>query len=272
MSEPTEAATEPSWKQVVDRYRTPSRLASSWQLTNSIGPYLATWAAMVWSLGVSYWLTLLLAIPAAGFLVRIFIIFHDCGHGSFFKSRKANRFWGVVTGILTFTPYQQWKHDHAVHHATSGDLDRRGSGDIWTLTVREYLEASRWKRLAYRLVRNPFVLFVIAPMYLFLIEYRFPTKGARRRERLSVMWTNFALLAIILSMAFTLGVNTFLLVQLPISLFATVAGVWLFYVQHQFEGVYWERQQHWDFSRAALQGSSFYKLPRVLQWLSLIHI
>jgi len=258
----------PSWKDTIARHEKPSRLGSTWQLTNSLVPYFALWGLMVWSLGVSYWLTLALAVPAAGFLVRVFIIFHDCGHGSFFKSRRANTFWGVVTGVLTFTPYQQWRHDHAVHHATSGDLDRRGTGDIWTMTVEEYESSSRWRRLAYRFVRNPFVLFVIAPMYLFLIQYRIPTRGARPRERRSVWATNLGLLAFVGGMSLLVGFKTFVLVQFPISIIGTIAGVWLFYVQHQFEGAYWSRGTQWDFVGAALQGSSFYKLPKVLQWFS----
>jgi omega-6 fatty acid desaturase (delta-12 desaturase) len=258
----------PSWKDTIARHEKPSRRGSIWQLTNSLVPYFALWGLMAWSLGVSYWLTLALAVPAAGFLVRVFIIFHDCGHGSFFKSRRANTFWGVVTGVLTFTPYQQWRHDHAVHHATSGDLDRRGTGDIWTMTVEEYESSSRWRRLAYRFVRNPFVLFVIAPMYLFLIQYRIPTRGARPRERRSVWATNLGLLAFVGGMSLLVGFKTFVLVQFPISILGTVAGVWLFYVQHQFEGAYWSRGTQWDFVGAALQGSSFYKLPKVLQWFS----
>jgi len=258
----------PSWKDTIARHENPSRLGSIWQLTNSLVPYLALWGLMVWSLGVSYWLTLALAVPAAGFLVRAFIIFHDCGHGSFFRSRRANTFWGVVTGLLTFTPYQQWRHDHAVHHATSGDLDRRGKGDVWTMTVREYEASSRGRRLAYRFVRNPFVLFVIAPMYLFLIQHRIPSRGARPRERRSVWATNLALVALVTGMGLILGFKTVLLVQLPISIIGTVAGVWLFYVQHQFEGTYWARGAQWDFVGAALHGSSFYKLPKVLQWFS----
>ncbi len=250
------------------RHQTPSRSRSVWQLCNSLIPYFLLWALMVFTLGISTWITLALAVPAAGFLVRIFIIFHDCGHGSFFRSRRANTFWGVVTGALTFTPYHQWRHSHAVHHATAGDLDRRGRGDIWTLTVREYQESSRWRRLAYRLVRNPVVLFVLAPPYLFLIQYRLPARGAGRRERRSVLFMNATLLAIVVLMSLTLGIETFLWVQLPMSMLATAAGVWLFYVQHQFEGVYWERREHWDFVGASLNGSSFYKLPRILQWFS----
>jgi len=252
----------------VARHQTPSLRSSVWQLTNSLIPYFVLWGLMVWALSISYWITLALAALAAGFLVRIFIIFHDCGHGSFFRSRRANTFWGVVTGVLTFTPYQQWRHNHAVHHATSGDLDRRGKGDIWTLTVREYRESSRRRRLAYRLVRNPIVLFLVAPLYLFLIQYRLPSRGAGKRERRSVYWMDATLLAIVAVMGVTLGIKTFLWIQLPVSMLATTAGIWLFYVQHQFEGVYWERGEHWDFVGAALNGSSFYKLPKVLQWFS----
>ncbi len=262
------SAPDSSWKETVARHQTPRRRSSVWQLVNSIVPYLALWGLMVWTLDVSYWITLPLAVVAAGFLVRIFIIFHDCGHGSFFRSRRANSFWGFVTGLLTFTPYQQWRHSHAVHHATSGDLDRRGTGDIWTLTVREYLESSRARRLAYRLVRNPFVLFLFAPLYLFLIQNRLPARGAGKRERRSVHRMNAALLGFVAVMALTIGVKPYLLIQLPVSMCATAAGVWLFYVQHQFEGVYWERRDEWDFVGAALDGSSYYRLPRILQWFS----
>lgn len=223
---------------------------------------------MVASLDVSYWLTLALAVPAAGFLVRVFIIFHDCGHGSFFRSRRANDFWGVVTGVLTFTPYRQWRHDHAIHHATSGDLDRRGTGDIWTLTVREYLEGPRWKRVAYRLVRSPIVLFLLAPPYVFLVQHRLPSRASGPRERWSVLWTNVTLVGIVVLMSLAIGFERFLLIQLPVSMIAGAAGVWLFYVQHQFEGADWKRRREWDFVGAALNGSSFYRLPKVLQWFS----
>jgi len=223
---------------------------------------------MAWALSVSPWITLALAVPAAGFLVRIFIIFHDCSHGSFFRSRRANAFWGFVTGMLVLTPFEQWRHEHAMHHATSGDLDRRGQGDIWTLTVREYHESSLWRRLAYRLVRNPIVLFAVAPLYLFMIQYRLPRRGAAKRQRRSVYWMNAALLLVVVLLSLTVGFKTLLWVQLPISLIAGTAGVWLFYVQHQFEGVYWERKQDWDFAASALSGSSFYKLPKVLQWFT----
>lgn len=256
------------WKKVVAKYQEPSIWRSTWQIMNSLVPYAVLWYLIYLSLSVSYWLTVPLVLLAGGFLVRIFIIFHDCGHGSFFKSRKANDFWGIITGVLTLTPYYLWRWEHAVHHASSGDLDRRGRGDVWTLTVREYLEASRWKRFAYRLARNPIILFVLAPMYLFLIHQRFPTRGTAARERRSVHWTNLAILGMAMGMCMVFGWKEYVIIQLAVVMIAGSAGVWLFYVQHQFEGVYWERREDWDYTAAALQGSSFYKLPRVLQWFS----
>jgi len=201
-------------------------------------------------------------------MIRIFIISHDCGHGSFFKSQKANDILGFITGVLTFTPYYQWRWEHAVHHASSGNLDKRGLGDVWTLTVREYLEASRWKRFAYRLTRNPFVLFVIAPGFLFFIRHRIPNRDGAKRERNSVYWTNLALLGIGAYGSLWFGVKAYLIIQLSVMWLAASAGVWLFYVQHQFEGVYWARRDEWDYAAAALQGSSFYKLPKILQWFT----
>jgi omega-6 fatty acid desaturase (delta-12 desaturase) len=237
-------------------------------MVNTIGPYCALWYLMYLSVAVSWWLTVPLAILAAGFMLRAFIIFHDCGHGSFFKSQKANHVVGFITGVLTFTPYYSWRKEHAAHHATSGDLDRRGVGDIWTLTVLEYLEASRWKRFAYRLARNPVVLFVLAPLFVFLVKHRIPKAGARRRERHSVYWTNLAVLIMAAGLTWVFGLKAYLLIQLIILTVAGAIGFWLFYVQHQFEGVYWGRGEGWDYTTAALQGSSFYKLPKVLQWFS----
>jgi len=257
-----------TWKQAVASHRKPVLRSSVWQLVNSVIPYFALWGLMIWTLTISYWITLALAVVAAGFLVRIFIIFHDCGHGSFFRSRRANRLTEFVTGVLTFTPYRQWRHQHALHHATAGDLDHRGTGEIWTLTVREYLESSRWRRFAYLLARNPFVLFGLAPFYVFLIQQRFPSRAVGKRARRGVHWTNAALLAIAVVMSLAIGVKAYVLIQTPVILFAAAAGVWLFYVQHQFEGVQWDRQADWDYARAALRGSSFYKLPRVLQWFT----
>ena len=257
-----------SWKDAIAEHRKPAVGRSVWQIVNTVVSYLALWALMIWTTQVSYWITLALAVVAAGLLARTFIILHDCGHGSFFKSRRANDGVGFIAGVLTFTPYRQWRHLHALHHATSGDLDRRGPGDIWTLTVQEYLEASKGKRLAYRLARNPFVLFVLAPFYVFLIHQRFPSRLVDRRDRMEVHWTNGALLAIVVLMSLTIGLKTYVLIQFPVIMIAGAVGVWLFYVQHQFEGVYWERRTNWRFEEAALRGSSFYKLPRVLQWFT----
>lgn len=263
-----EKTATPKWKEIVANYQEPALRRALWQVLNTVVPYLALWYLMYRSLAVSYWLTGALAVLAAGFLVRVFIIFHDCGHGSFFKSRKANDVLGFVTGVLSFTPYHHWRGEHALHHASAGDLDRRGTGDVWTLTVQEYLAASRWKRFAYRLARNPVILFVLAPLFLFLVRQRFPSPKAPRRERHSVYWTNLALLAVATGLTFLFGLKTYLVLQLTVLAVAGTAGVWLFYVQHQFEGVYWERRQEWDYCTAALQGSSFYKLPKVLQWFS----
>ena len=257
-----------AWKEIVAKYQEPSFWRALWQMVNTLGPYFVLWYLIYRSLAVSWWIAAPLAILAGAFLVRVFIIHHDCGHGSYFKSRKANDILGFITGVLTFTPYYYWRWEHALHHASSGDLDRRGSGDIWTLTVQEYLEASRWKRFAYRLARNPVVLFVAAPLYLFLIKHRFPFSKASRRERHSVYWTNLAVLGMSAGLSWLFGIKAYLLLQLVVMMVAGSAGVWLFYVQHQFEEVYWERDGEWDYTTAALQGSSFYKLPKVLQWFS----
>jgi omega-6 fatty acid desaturase (delta-12 desaturase) len=261
------ATTEVS-KANVMRFQTPSAWRGWWQLLNSFVPYLLLWVTMVYAIKVSYWLVPPLAILAAGFLARIFIIFHDCGHGSFFPSKRANHVTGSIAGLLTLTPYRHWRWQHALHHGTSGDLDRRGSGDIWTLTVQEYLESGRWKRVAYRLARNPVVLFVIGPVYLFVVHHRFASAAAPPRERQSVRRMNLALLAVIILMSVVMGLKTFLLIQLTVSALTSSLGVWLFYVQHQFEDVHWVRGREWDYTSAALQGSSFYKLPRVLQWFT----
>ena len=262
------AAAAPRWKAIVARFQRPSRARASWQLINTLVPYALLWVAMAYALTVSYWLVVPLAILAAGFLARIFIIFHDCGHGSFFKSRAANRIVGFITGVLTLTPFHHWRWQHALHHRNSGDLNRRGAGDIWMLTVQEYLESSRWRRVAYRLARNPLVLFVIAPFYVFVIHQRFPVASAPPRERRSVHWMNLAILVTAAALSAIMGFKAYLLIQLGVSTLAGIAGLWLFYVQHQFEGAYWERGEGWDYTAAALKGSSFYKLPKILQWFS----
>jgi omega-6 fatty acid desaturase (delta-12 desaturase) len=257
-----------AWKRIVAEYQKPDARRASWQLLNTIGPYAALWVLMYFSVGVSWWLTVPLAILAGGLTVRIFIIFHDCGHGSFFNSRAANDVWGFVAGLLTLTPYYHWRWEHSLHHATSGNLDRRGIGDVWTLTVQEYLESSRLRRVAYRLARNPIVLFVIAPIFLFLVWQRIPTKIASAREKRSVWWMNLAVLLMAAALAWTFGLGPYLLIQLIVLVVAGSAGVWLFYIQHQFDDVYWARDGDWAYSEAALKGSSFYKLPRIMQWFS----
>ncbi len=255
------------WKRLVAEFQVPSSWRATWQLASTLGAYVATWCLMYFALGVSWWLTLPLALLAGALLVRVFILFHDCGHGSFYRSRAANDFWGFVTGVLALTPYHHWRWEHALHHASAGHLDHRGVGDIWTLTVREYLESSRWRRFAYRLSRNPVVLFLLAPVFLFALLQRIPKPQAGPRERRSVWWTNLSLLALGLGLGSVFGFVPYLLLQLAVMAVAGTAGVWLFYVQHQFEGAYWEREE-WDYTDAALRGSSFYKLPRVLQWFS----
>jgi omega-6 fatty acid desaturase (delta-12 desaturase) len=256
------------WKQIVAKYQQPSLPRALWQIVNTLVPYAVLWYLMYLSLPVSWWLVVPLAMLAGAFVVRVFIIFHDCGHGSYFKSRAANDLVGFIAGVLTWTPYYHWRWEHAIHHASSGHLDKRGIGDIWTLTVQEYLEASRWKRFAYRLARNPFILFIIAPLYLFLIRQRFPSSNANKRERHSVYAMNLAILGMAVGLSMIFGVKAYVLIQSIILMVAGGSGVWLFYVQHQFEDVYWERGEDWDYTKAALEGSSFYKLPKILQWFS----
>jgi omega-6 fatty acid desaturase (delta-12 desaturase) len=256
------------WKEIVAKYQRSSTPRALWQVINTFVPYALLWVLMYHTIQISWWLTAPLAVLAGGFLVRVFIIFHDCGHGSFLTNQKANNLLGFISGILTFTPFFHWRWEHAIHHASAGDLDRRGTGDVWTMTVEEYLQSSRWKRFSYRLTRNPFILFVVAPLYLFLIHQRFAAGKANKRERHSVYSMNVAIFLMALLMTSVFGLKAYLIIQLIAIAVAGTAGVWLFYVQHQFEGVYWERQENWDYTTAALQGSSFYKLPKVLQWFS----
>jgi omega-6 fatty acid desaturase (delta-12 desaturase) len=258
----------PAWRDIVTKYQKSALWPAVWQLVNSLIPYAVLWYLMYLLVPISFWLAIPLAVLAGGFTVRIFIIFHDCGHGSFLPSRKANDIVGFITGVLTLTPYRQWTREHAVHHATSGDLDRRGTGDIWTLTVQEYLESSRWKRFAYRLARNPVILFGTGPLFLFLFKHRFAGATSGPREKRSVAWTNLAILMVGVGLSFALGWKAYLVLHAIVLGVAGVAGMWLFYVQHQFEDVHWERRADWDYSAAALQGSSFYKLPKILQWFS----
>ena len=260
----------PEWLDIVKKYQRPSNWKSTWQVINSLVPFFAIWVLMFYSMRVSYWITLALAVINAGFVARLFIIQHDCGHGSFYKSKKANNTLGSFIGVLTLTPYFHWRKSHAVHHATSGDLDFRGIGDVEVVTVAEYQEMSRWERFKYRFYRHPFTLFVIGPFMLFVVFHRFPynTKKSEKKERASVYWTNAALAAIIILMGQWIGYKEFFMVQAPITIFTSIIGVYLFYVQHQFEDTYWRRHVEWDYARAALEGATYFKLPKVLQWFS----
>jgi omega-6 fatty acid desaturase (delta-12 desaturase) len=259
-----------AWFRDLARYERASVPKAVWQLLDTLIPYGMLWLAMVWLVHrhASYLYVLALALPASGLAMRIFIFFHDCCHGSFLPWQRANRIVGFLMGVLVFTPFDEWRHNHAVHHATAGDLERRGVGDVWTMTVDEYLAAPARTRIVYRFYRNPIVLFVIAPIIYFIVYQRFPGKGQGPRERLSVHATNAALLGLLLLANFTIGLRTYLLVQLPIIALAASVGVWMFYVQHQYEDVYWKQHEEWDPIAAALAGSSYYKLPAVLQWFT----
>ena len=257
-----------SWQKMVAPYQRADLRRSLGQLANSLLPYIGLWILMIFSLRVSYWLTLILVIPAAGFLVRIFILFHDCGHGSFFKSTVANRRVGFFLGVLTFTPGESWWHAHAVHHATAGNLDRRGVGDVMTMTVEEYLQASWWKRLNYRFFRHPAVLLGLGPFFSFLILPRIPTRSSSKTDRRSILLTDLAIVIVFIVMSLLIGVKEYLIIQVPVMWLAGAAGIWMFYVQHQFEYAYWVHSSDWDYTQAALQGASFYHLPRILQWFT----
>jgi acyl-lipid omega-6 desaturase (Delta-12 desaturase) len=265
---PTDAR---SWVAILSRYRNPNHTRSILEIAITIGPLLALWA-VAWTIyyfGL-WWLSLVLAIPAAGFLVRLFMIQHDCGHGAFFRHRAANDWVGRVIGVFTLTPYDFWRRTHAVHHASSGNLDQRGLGDIDTLTVREYLTRSRWGRFCYRLYRHPIVMFGIGPAYLFILQQRLPIGMLRGgwQPWLSTMATNLALAVIAAILIWFVGIGPLLLVQLPTMVLAGSVGVWLFYVQHQFDPTFWARNAEWTFHEAALYGSSHYHLPGILRWFT----
>src|SRR5258708_7315119 len=256
--------------QVLVHYRVTSLGRSIIELAMTVGPLVLLWALMWATLHIGYWLCLLLAVPTAGFLVRLFMIQHDCGHGAFFHRRRTNDWVGRVIGVLTLTPYDFWRRTHASHHATSGNLDRRGLGDVDTLTVAEYKDKSFLGRLRYRLYRHPVVMFGLGPAYLFLLQHRWPRGLVRGGAGpwLSTMGTNFAIAAIAAMLIWFIGVGPFLLIHLPISLLAATIGVWLFYVQHQFTQTSWDHAGDWKLHDAALHGSSHYDLPAVLRWFT----
>ena len=252
------------------QYREPSHRRAVFELVITVVPLVLLWVLMRLSLGVGYWLTLLLALPAAGILVRLFLIQHDCGHGAFFRHRMVNDWVGRVIGVLTLTPYDYWKRNHAIHHASSSNLDRRGIGDIETLTVQEYKARSWPGRCAYRIYRNPLVMFGVGPCYLFFLQHRIPLNQMRAgwKPWLSTMATNAAIVLVVTCMVWAVGAQPFFLVHVPITLFAASIGVWLFYVQHQYESVAWTREHSWTIHESALTGSSHYRLPAVLRWFT----
>ena len=269
MTEPTEQVAASDWKVIVSRYQRSDVGRAITQLITTLVPLATVFYLMYRSLALPYWTTLLLALPAAGLLVRTFIIMHDCAHGSFLPSKRANSIIGWITGVLTLTPFGQWRHGHALHHASSGDLDRRGNGDVDTLTVQEYAALSRGGRLRYRLRRNPLVLFGIGPVH-FVLTNRIPPSGdaASKRQRASVWSTNLGIVAVFAAVSLWIGWRAAFLIYTPAMYLAAAAGIWLFYVQHQFEGTYWQQHGEWDYATAAIRGSSYLKLPAVLHWFT----
>lgn len=263
-------AGSPSLRDLIRPYAVADTRRGTVQLLCTVLPYLAMTAALLWGIAYHAWASLLAIVPAALFLVRLFMIQHDCGHRAFFKSRWANNLLGTALGVLTLTPYVDWQRSHAAHHAGTGNLDRRGIGDITTLTVREYLRHPRWRRLLYRLYRHPLVMLGVGPGFHFLLRHRIPTARQMRRwsNWLSAFGTNAAIAAVVAGLALWIGLQPLLFGFLPVMLLAASIGVWLFYVQHQFEDTYWETDANWDADKAAVEGSSYYDLPRVLHWFT----
>jgi omega-6 fatty acid desaturase (delta-12 desaturase) len=256
------------WRDALAPYSKPHLGRSTLDILTSVVPYLGLSVGMYFLLDVSYWLVLAVTIPAAGFLLRTFILFHDCAHGSFLPTKRGNDVLGTFCGLLVYSSFLPWRHEHAVHHATAGDLDRRGVGDVPTFTVEEY-NAWTWpKRLGYRLFRNPLVMFGLGPIWALVIRPRLTTKDMRPRLKRSVHLTNVALVVIVGGLCWLIGWQEFLLIQAPVAWLAGSAGVFLFFVQHQFEDVYWETSENWSYSEAALKGSSYLKLPRVLHFFT----
>jgi acyl-lipid omega-6 desaturase (Delta-12 desaturase) len=261
---------KPAWYQKTSIYAKPENRMAFRQLITTVIPYLLLLVLMTQTirLGYPYWMTFVLSVPATALFARIFIFFHDCTHGSFLSSPRWNRNVGYFCGILTFTAFHDWRRSHAGHHITAGDLDRRGMGDITTMTVEEYLAATPLKRLSYRLYRHPLILLGIGPLYYFLLRNRYPSPGAKKIDFVSVVSTNLAIVVIAVAASLLVGFKTYVLVQLPVLAMAATLGIWLFYNQHQFEGIYWARHNEWDPWRVAMEGASYYKLPKLLQWVT----
>jgi len=257
-----------SWNRRLAEYRHPDNWRSLMELSVTIVPFILLWTVMSIVSQRSYWACLIIAIPTAGFLVRLFMIQHDCGHGSMFSYRAANDWVGRCLAVLTLTPYDHWRRSHAHHHASSGNLSRRGIGDITTLTVKEFLALDRWGRLKYRLYRHPVVMFGLGPTYLFVFRNRFPDGKANAGDWLSTMGTNIGIAVLVSLMVVGVGWTRFLAIHGPITLIAASIGVWLFYVQHQFEDTLWVDTPHWSQEAAALRGSSYYILPQPLAWFT----
>ncbi len=260
----------PEWVRRLKDYEKADTRKATLQLVDTVGPYLALLGLMYLTMrmGLPIWVTLILAVPAGGFLVRLFILFHDCTHGSFLPSQLGIRILGTAVGCLTFTPFADWRHSHGVHHSTAGNLDRRGVGDVWTMTVDEYEASSRFRRFLYRSFRNPFVMFGLGPIFMFLIVQRFPKRNSSWHQVRSILFTDLVIAAIVATGVLTLGVKAYMIIHFVPFLIAGSAGIWLFYVQHQFDPSYWARSEEWGSMEAALEGSSYYRLPPVLQWFS----
>ena len=258
------------WASLLSSYREPRSARSVFELAATVSAFCLAWAAMWGALDYGYWLTLLFAFPTAGLLLRLFVLQHDCGHGSFYRSRAVNDWVGRILGAVTLTPYDSWRHSHNAHHASSGNLDERGFGDIDTLTIREYLALPRFRRLRYRAYRHPLVMFGLGPAFLFLIRHRLPigNMGSGWKPWITTMVTNAATAILMLGMIWLVGAGPFVMVHLPVVLLAASMGVWLFYVQHQFEETVWAKDAHWNLHEAALHGSSLYELPAILRWFT----
>lgn len=242
--------------------------ASVRQLVNTIPPAILFWFLAYQALDISILLTIALSAVTSGFIIRMFIIFHDCTHGSFFKNKKANAIVGTFTGIMTLFAFEKWKREHSIHHASSGNLDKRGVGDIWVMTIEEYVEASKWERFKYRMYRNPLVMFGLGPIFLILISSRFNRKDARKKERNNTYLTNVCIVVLYALLIWAIGWQSFVIVQGTTMFIAGALGIWLFYIQHTFEDSYFEDESEWDYVKAAIEGSSYYKLPKVLQWVT----